>query len=62
MCVVALSGRDGGRMAGLLTENDVEVRAPAERTARVQEVHLVVIHCLCDLVDQALFGSGRRGA
>jgi D-sedoheptulose 7-phosphate isomerase len=60
MSVVALSGRDGGRMAGLLRDDDVEVRAPADRTARVQEVHLVVIHCLCDLVDQALFGSDRR--
>jgi hypothetical protein len=47
-------------MAALLGENDVEIRVPAERTARVQEVHLVVIHCLCDLIDQALFGNARR--
>ena len=57
MRVVALSGRDGGRMAGLLREGDVEVRVPAERTARIQEVHLVVIHCLCDLIDTAIIGG-----
>ena len=60
MSVVALSGKNGGAMASLLGENDVEIRVPAERTARVQEVHLVVIHCLCDLIDQALFGNARR--
>ena len=60
MRVVALSGRDGGRMADLLAAGDVEIRVPAERTARVQEVHLLAIHCLCDLVDRALFGSGRE--
>jgi D-sedoheptulose 7-phosphate isomerase len=55
--VVALSGRDGGRMAGLLLDNDVEIRVPAERTARIQEVHLVVLHCLCDLIDQTILGE-----
>ena len=57
MAVVALSGRDGGRMAPLLGERDVEIRVPAERTARIQEVHLVVIHCLCDVIDTILLGS-----
>jgi len=57
MKVVALSGRDGGRMAGLFAEGDVEIRVPATRTARIQEVHLVVIHCLCDLIDTTLLGS-----
>lgn len=55
--VVGLSGRDGGRMAGLLEETDIEIRVPAERTARIQEVHLVVIHCLCDLIDTILLGG-----
>lgn len=55
--VVALSGRDGGRMAGLLEETDVEIRVPADRTARIQEVHLVAIHCLCDLIDTILLGN-----
>ncbi|MFT5500791.1 MAG: D-sedoheptulose 7-phosphate isomerase [Woeseiaceae bacterium] len=55
--VVGLSGRDGGRMASLLEEEDVEIRVPADRTARIQEVHLVVIHCLCDLIDTILLGG-----
>ena len=57
MKVVALSGRDGGRMAELFADGDVEIRVPATRTARIQEVHLVVIHCLCDLIDSTLLGS-----
>jgi D-sedoheptulose 7-phosphate isomerase len=57
MQVVALSGRDGGRMASLLGPGDAEIRVPADRTARVQEVHLLAIHCLCDLVDDTLFGG-----
>ncbi len=57
MRVVALSGRDGGAMAGLLVEEDVEIRVPANRTARIQEVHLLVIHCICDLIDSALLGE-----
>jgi D-sedoheptulose 7-phosphate isomerase len=57
MKVVALSGCDGGRMAGLLGDDDVEIRVPATRTARIQEVHLVIIHCLCDLIDTTLLGS-----
>ncbi len=55
MRVIALTGRDGGRMAELLTSSDIEVRVPAERTSRIQEVHLVVLHCLCDTIDRALF-------
>jgi D-sedoheptulose 7-phosphate isomerase len=57
MRVVALTGRNGGKMAPALGGGDVEIRVPAERTARIQEVHLVVIHCLCDGIDQALFGA-----
>ena len=57
MKVVALTGRDGGRMADLFAEGDVEIRVPATRTARIQEVHLLVIHCLCDLIDTTLLGS-----
>jgi D-sedoheptulose 7-phosphate isomerase len=57
MHVVALSGRDGGDMAEILVAGDIEIRVPAERTARIQEVHLVVIHCLCDLIDESLFGE-----
>lgn len=57
MKVVALSGRDGGRMAGMFGEGDVEIRVPATRTARIQEVHLLVIHCLCDIIDSTLLGD-----
>ena len=57
MQVVALSGKDGGPMAGLLAADDVEIRVPHQRTARIQEVHLVAIHCLCDLIDEYLFGA-----
>ncbi|GGY32006.1 phosphoheptose isomerase [Bacterioplanes sanyensis] len=57
MIVVALSGKDGGHMSSLLTGADVEIRVPADVTARIQEVHLLVIHCLCDLIDCALFGE-----
>lgn len=57
MRILALTGRDGGRMAPLLRERDIELRVPSQVTARVQEVHLVLIHCLCDLIDQHLFGE-----
>lgn len=50
--VVALTGRDGGRMQGMLANEDVEIRVPNPRTARIQEVHLLAIHCLCDIIDQ----------
>jgi D-sedoheptulose 7-phosphate isomerase len=58
MTVVALSGKDGGPVAQALNADDVEIRAPSTRTARIQEIHLVVIHSLCDLVDQRLFEPG----
>ena len=55
MSVVALTGRDGGKIAKILTEDDVEIRVPSESTARIQEVHLLTIHCLCDQIDEMLF-------
>lgn len=55
--IVALTGRDGGKMAPLLKSPDVEIRVPAKVTARIQEVHLLVLHCLCDLIDEQLFGE-----
>lgn len=57
MSVVAMTGRDGGEMARLYGSSDVEIRVPASSTARVQEVHLLIIHCLCDYIDEALFGD-----
>jgi DnaA initiator-associating protein len=55
MTIVALTGKDGGDMAGFIGENDVEIRVPSSRTARIQEVHLLVIHNLCESIDNALF-------
>lgn len=55
-CVV-LSGKDGGDIASILSTNDVELRVPANSTARVQETHLLLIHCLCDYIDTQLFGT-----
>ena len=52
MQVVVLSGHNGGKLSGLLEGTDVEIRVPVNSTARIQEVHLLVIHCLCDLIDQ----------
>jgi D-sedoheptulose 7-phosphate isomerase len=54
MRVIALCGRDGGGIPALLRENDTEIRVPGSSTARVQEVHLLAIHCLCDLIDKLL--------
>ncbi|OZG71997.1 phosphoheptose isomerase [Hahella sp. CCB-MM4] len=56
MKVVALTGKDGGNMASLLSQDDIEIRVPSTSTARIQEVHLLVIHSLCDYIDRSLFG------
>ena len=56
MSIVALTGCEGGLLAQTLREDDVEIRVPSNRTARIQEVHLLVIHCLCDLIDRELLG------
>lgn len=55
MTIIALTGKDGGEMAGLLGPNDIEMRVPSNRTARIQEVHLLVIHILCESIDNSLF-------
>ena len=55
MTIVALTGKDGGEMAGFLGMNDVEIRVPSNRTARIQEVHLLAIHNLCECIDDTLF-------
>jgi DnaA initiator-associating protein len=56
MKILALSGKDGGKMSGLLNPVDIEIRVPATRTARIQECHITIIHCLCELIDRSLFG------
>ena len=57
MTVVALTGRSGGRLVELLTDTDVHIAVPHDRTARIQEVHLLALHCLCDAVDFQLLGD-----
>ena len=51
MAVIALTGRTGGKIADKLRDSDVELRVPSQRTCRIQEVHILVIHCLCDVID-----------
>lgn len=53
--VVALTGREGGEIASMLNNNDIEIRVPSHSTARIQEIHGLVIHCLCDMIDRSLF-------
>jgi D-sedoheptulose 7-phosphate isomerase len=55
---VALTGREGGEISSLLTGNDVNLCVPGSSTARIQEVHGIIIHCLCDLIDYQLLGQG----
>jgi D-sedoheptulose 7-phosphate isomerase len=57
MRVVALTGKGGGAIGKLITDADVHICVPHDRTARIQEVHLLTIHCLCDGIDIALFGG-----
>ena len=57
MTVVALTGRGGGKITQLLRETDVHICVPHDRTARIQEVHLLVLHCICDGVDTQLLGE-----
>ncbi len=54
MAVIALSGKAGGSMQALLQTGDIELRVPADSTARIQETHLLLIHCICDMVDHLL--------
>ena len=56
MRVVALTGREGGQVADLIREQDVEIRVPSWSTARIQEVHITILHSLCDLIDHQLLG------
>jgi D-sedoheptulose 7-phosphate isomerase len=57
MTVIALTGRQGGKMSTMLSETDVHICVPHERTARIQEVHILALHCICDAVDLQLLGE-----
>lgn len=57
MIVIALTGRDGGNMGSMLTASDFHLCVPTQSTARIQEVHLLILHCLCDVIDHLLLGG-----
>jgi len=57
MIVIALSGKGGGAMSDVLAETDIHICVPSDRTARIQKVHLLTIHCLCDGIDAMLLGD-----
>jgi D-sedoheptulose 7-phosphate isomerase len=57
MIVIALTGKGGGKIGAMLSETDVHICVPHDRTARIQEVHLLALHCLCDGVDAMLLGD-----
>lgn len=57
MSVIVLSGKDGGGLPALLRHSDIEIRVPSQSTARIQEVHLLVLHCLCDLIDRQILDN-----
>jgi D-sedoheptulose 7-phosphate isomerase len=57
MHVVALTGKGGGRIGELMRDTDVHICVPHDRTSRIQEVHLLTIHCLCDAIDRTLLGD-----
>jgi len=57
MHVIALTGRDGGQMGAMLREGDFHLCVPTQRTARIQEVHLLILHSLCDVIDHVLLGG-----
>lgn len=57
MKIVALTGGDGGEIAGLLSETDVEIRTPSPKGCRIEEMHLFVLNCISDLIDQTLFST-----
>ena len=56
MNIIALTGREGGQLADLIQENDIEIRVPSWSSARIQEVHTLIINCICDLIDHQLLG------
>lgn len=58
MGVIAITAYDGGKLIDHLLEKDIEIRVPAYDTARAQETHLLIIHCICDIIDYRLFGHG----
>jgi D-sedoheptulose 7-phosphate isomerase len=57
MLIIALTGREGGQLADLIQENDIEIRVPSWSNVRILETHSIIINCLCDLIDHQLLGT-----
>jgi D-sedoheptulose 7-phosphate isomerase len=57
MDCIALNGREGGELTGCLSQSDINICVPGQSTARIQEMHIIVIHCICDLIDYHLLGQ-----
>ena len=52
--VILITGKDGGKASNLLSSEDIEIRVPSDRTARIQEIHLIIIHSMCECIDEHL--------
>jgi len=57
MGVIALTGKDGGKISEILSPEDIQLNVPVLRTARIQEVHILLVHALCDAIDYMLLGG-----
>ncbi len=57
MACVALNGREGGDLTSCMSQNDINICVPGQSTARIQEMHIIIIHCICDLIDFHLLGQ-----
>ena len=55
--IIVLDGRDGGQLVNHLGPEDIELRVPGDHPALIREMHLFILHCFCDLIDQSLFGQ-----
>jgi len=60
MRVIALTGGDGGMIANSLNKTDIEIRVSSKITPRIQEMHILIVHCLCDLIDKQLYTTGEN--
>ena len=60
LVVIALTGRDGGAMGKMLRPGDFHLNVAHSRTMRVQEIHLLAIHCLCEVVDNVIYGEEKK--
>ncbi len=57
LSIIMLSGNNGGKIADVLRESDIEIRVPSSTTARIQEIHILCLHCICEQIDDVMFGQ-----